>query len=173
MWSAPPAFDPARLLRIASRAASLVTRNPLVVEEAAERALHQLQLAFLTGTPIDHPEAWLCTVARRSALAMQRNARARTRTIEEKDDVPEPEPNAFPWTSDRLRCAIRSALTPRQRDALDAALSCRTTREAARTCHMNPRDFRRYLAAISRRARRRLDATEGSDGAAAAATPVD
>jgi len=156
MWKVPPAFDPPRLLRIASRAASLVTRNPLVIEEAAERALHQLQVAFLTGSSIDYPEAWLCTVARRSALAMQRNAWARMQPIEEEDDMPVPEPSPFPWSRDRLRCAIRSVLTQRQRDALDAALTCRTTREAARTCHMNPRDFRRYLTAISRRARRRL-----------------
>ncbi len=168
MWKVPPAFDPPRLLRIASRAASLVTRNPLVIEEAAERALHQLQVAFLTGTSIDFPEAWLCTVARRSALAMQRNFWARMQPIEEEDDMPEPEPNPFPWTRDRLRCAIRSVLTQRQRDALDAALTCRTTREAARSCHMNPRDFRRYLAAISRRARRRLDRLQGESEAATA-----
>jgi len=55
------------------------------------------------------------------------------------------------------RSGLRKALTPRQRDALDAAISCNTMRAAARTCGMQPRDFRRSLGSIGRRARALLD----------------
>lgn len=156
MRNAPPAFDPVRFLRIACRAASRVTRNHRVIEEAAELAVHRLQVAMVQGANLDHPEAWLCTVARRNALALARTNWAKAQTIPD-EDIPIPEPIPFPWTRERLRCAIRSVLTPRQREALDAALSCRTTRDAARSCKMSPRDFRRYLTAICERARKRLD----------------
>jgi hypothetical protein len=86
-----------------------------------------------------------------------RSGWAKTTPIEaEEDMLLAAECERRQWSRDRLRAAVRSALTPRQRDALDAALTSRSTREAARSCGMRPRDFRRYLAAISRRARQRL-----------------
>ena len=56
-----------------------------------------------------------------------------------------------------VREHLEDALTERQRDAFRAAISCNTTRAAARTCGMEPRDFRRSLSSISRRARQLLD----------------
>lgn len=58
-----------------------------------------------------------------------------------------------------VRENLQTALTPRQRDALDAAMTCNTTRAAARTCGMQPRDFRRSLGSISRRAKALLEDT--------------
>jgi hypothetical protein len=52
-----------------------------------------------------------------------------------------------------IRESLQTALTPRQREALDAAMTCNTIRAAARTCGMAPRDFRRSLGSISRRAK--------------------
>ena len=57
------------------------------------------------------------------------------------------------WVRERLG----TELTPRQRQALDAAMTCNSTRAAARDCGMQPRDFRRSLGSISRRARRLLE----------------
>ena len=54
---------------------------------------------------------------------------------------------------DALENGLHDALTTRQQDALHAATSCNTMRAAARTCGMQPRDFRRSIGAISRRAR--------------------
>jgi hypothetical protein len=157
MCNWPPEFDPARFLRIACRAASRIARNRLVIEEAAEQAVHRFHVAVLTGEPVHHPEAWICTVARRTAWTLMRSGWAKTTPIEaEEDMLLAAECERRQWSRDRLRAAVRSALTPRQRDALDAALTSRSTREAARSCGMRPRDFRRYLAAISRRARQRL-----------------
>ena len=47
---------------IALRAASQVVRNPILAEEASERAIYQLTVALLDGSPPDYPEAWLRTV---------------------------------------------------------------------------------------------------------------
>jgi tagatose-1,6-bisphosphate aldolase non-catalytic subunit AgaZ/GatZ len=49
---------------------------------------------------------------------------------------------------------LEMALTSRQRQALEAAMTCRTTSDAARCCGMQPRDFRRHLLAITNRARK-------------------
>lgn len=149
--------EPTRLLRLAYRAAARIAKNRLVAEEAGELAVHRYQLASLAGHRPARPEAWISTVARRNACAILRNGWARMQPIYAADEVADPGPSGdVGWNGDRLRCALRSVLTARQRDALDAALSCRSTREAARACGMAPRDFRRYLDAISARARSRL-----------------
>jgi len=129
-----------------------------MAEEASERAIYQLTVAMLEGSAPQSPKAWLRVVARRSACALLRSEWARQRAMD-LTDVEARQP-AYPeqreqscWVRERLA----EALTPRQRQALDAAISCNTTRAAARTCGMEPRDFRRSLGSISRRARKLLD----------------
>ena len=156
MCNPSPDFDLNKLLRVAFRSAGKVATSPLVIEEAAERAMHQFHLAVIAGARLAHPEAWVCTVSRRMAAALLRTGWSRMQAIDEEEDLPAPIPKRPAWNPERLRDAIRAALTPRQRDALDAALSCRTTRDAARTCNMAPRDFRRYLKAITAKARERI-----------------
>lgn len=153
--------DPHSLLPTAYRAAAQVVKSPIMAEEASERAIHQLTLAILEGSPPQSPKAWLRVVARRSACALLRSEWARTKAMDLTDvampprDYPECEDHTL-WVREHLQVA----LTPRQRDALDAAMSCNTTRAAARTCGMEPRDFRRSLGSISRRAKALLaDAT--------------
>lgn len=147
--------DPHTLLPIAYRAAERIIRSRVLAEEAGERALHLLTLAMLQGCPPHHPEAWLRVVARRSACALLRSERARTRCIDAEEvldrqaDYRQPRANG----SDLVRDCLQGRLSPRQQDALDAAMRCSSTRAAARSCGMQPRDFRRYLGAISRKAR--------------------
>lgn len=155
--------DPQALLPVAYRAAARVVRNRFLAEEAGERAFHLLTLEMLRGRPPHHPEAWLRVVARRSACAILRSEWARTQTID-RDDIERvaerrPEPKA--GHVEMVRERIATALSPRQRDALDAALACNGTRAAARRCGMQPRDFRRSLGAIGRKARRALERTDG------------
>ena len=167
MCNPSPDFDLNKLLRVAFRSAGKVATSPLVIEEAAERAMHQFHLAVIGGAQLVHPEAWVCTVSRRMAAALLRTGWSRMQAIDEEDDLPAPIPKRPAWNRERLRDAIRAALTPRQREALDAALSCRTTRDAARSCNMSPRDFRRYLKTITAKARARiglLDARESNSG---------
>ncbi len=154
--------DPARLLHVAYRAAARIVHNQVLAEEAGERAVHRFQLAVMAGQVPDKPEAWVRTVARRSACAILRNGWARMQPIADEcwvaaDALAEGDRLRQHRAGDGLRTVLGSALTPRQRDALEAALTSRTTRAAARSCGMEPRDFRRYLAAISRRAKRRFD----------------
>ena len=151
--------DPHSLFPVAYRAAAQVLRSRLLAEEAGERALHQLTLATLQGCAPHHPEAWLRVVARRSACALLRSEWARTPAIAYDDlqehQAPFREPRAF--GGDQVRERLKESLSPRQREAIDAALSCNTTRAAARSCGMQPRDFRRYLGVISRKAKRALE----------------
>jgi len=164
MCATPPSTDPTRLLHVAYRAAAQIVRNRVLAEEAGERAVHRYLLAVIAGRTPDKPEAWVRTVARRSACAILRNGWARVQPIvEDALFVAEPGAESGPRLADRVRALVDAALTPRQRDALDAALTCRTTRDAARECGMEPRDFRRYLAAISQRARRLVTALIGAD----------
>jgi DNA-directed RNA polymerase specialized sigma24 family protein len=151
--------DTCKLLHLAYRVAGRIVHNKLLAEEAGERAVHRFQLAVIAGHAPDKPEAWVRTVAKRSACAILRNGWSRTQPIAEEQALADRD--AETWRrGDRLRLLLERALTPRQQAALEAALTCRTTRDAARTCGMEPRDFRRYLAAISRRARRRLEEPE-------------
>lgn len=150
--------DPHALLPIAYRAAARVVRNRLLAEEAGERALHLLTLAVLRGSPPAHPRAWLRSVARRSACALLRSDWARTRGIDSADLQAQPAPYRIPRCVgfDFVRERLVAGLSPRQQSALNAAATCNGTRAAARSCGMQPRDFRRYLGAISRKARRVL-----------------
>lgn len=149
--------DPHSLLSVAYRAASQVVQSPVLAEEASERAIHQLTLAVLEGAAPECPKAWLRTVARRSACAILRSEWARTQAMDLDDVAGGPRRySAPPDQSSWVRENLEPALTPRQREAFRAALSCNTTRAAARTCGMQPRDFRRSLTSISRRARQLL-----------------
>lgn len=152
-------INPHSLLPVAYRAASRIVQTPVLAEEASERAVHQLTLAMLQGCMPAQPRAWLRVVARRSACALLRSEWARTRPMDLQEVANEP--RAFsraPATgqSDWVREELVAGLTPRQRDALTAAISCNSTRAAARCCGMQPRDFRRSLGSISRKARELL-----------------
>ncbi len=129
--------------------------------------MHRFQLALLAGQAPDKPEAWVRTVARRSACALLRNGWARMQPIGD-DALVVADRDADPTRRyvDSLRNVCSHALTRRQHQVLEAALTCRTTRDAARTAAMEPRDFRRYLVAITRRARREL--ARAARGSAAA-----
>lgn len=150
--------DPHSLLPTAYRAAIEVVKIPIMAEEASERAIYQLSLAIMSGSPPQCPKAWLRVVARRSACALLRSEWARIRPMdlsevaEKQSTYPAPRSQSS-WVRENLQ----TALTPRQRDALDAAMTCNTTRAAARTCGMEPRDFRRSLGSISRRAKALLN----------------
>lgn len=150
--------DPHSLLPTAYRAAVEVVKSPIMAEEASERAIYQLTLAMIEGTPPDSPKAWLKVVARRSACALLRSEWARTKSMDLSDVAEEQPSYAAPASqSSWIRECLQTALTPRQREALDAAMTCNTIRAAARTCGMEPRDFRRSLGSISRRAKALLD----------------
>jgi DNA-directed RNA polymerase specialized sigma24 family protein len=152
--------NPHSFLPIAYRVASRIVSSPLLAEEASERAVHQLTLAMLQGCPPDRPEAWLRVVARRSACALLRSEWARMRPADLAELASAQTPAPFVHRRRRaswVRENLMTSLTPRQRDALDAAISCNTTRAAARTCGMQPRDFRRSLGSISKKARLLLE----------------
>ncbi|MBK8099655.1 MAG: sigma-70 family RNA polymerase sigma factor [Planctomycetes bacterium] len=149
-------YDPPELLRIAYRAAAQVTNSPLVAEEAGERAVHRCTLAWLAGHPPRRPEAWVRVVARRTATQMAQTGWNQVEAFSDPNGPPDPlgrnpanTTPRTPWRAD----AFADRLPPRQRQALTAALSCNTTRDAARACGMQPRDFRRQLATITRKAR--------------------
>jgi DNA-directed RNA polymerase specialized sigma24 family protein len=147
--------DPHTLLPIAYRAASQVVRCRMLAEEAGERALHLLTLSVLEGAPPEHPKAWLRTVARRSACALLKSDWAKTRGVDHEELQQRPAPYRAPRDPghDFVREDLGAQLTPRQQQALAAAMTCNSTRAAARSCGMQPRDFRRSLLAISRKAK--------------------
>jgi DNA-directed RNA polymerase specialized sigma24 family protein len=157
--------NPHLLLPHAYRAASQVVHNRLIAEEASERAVFLYTLSILNGCPPDHPKAWLRSVARRSALSLLRAGWARTRSVDQGDMNKRQAPFHLPRDADTLfvRERLPASLTPRQKQALAAAVSCPSTRAAARTCTMQPRDFRRYLDAISRKGKRLAEAWRGGD----------
>ena len=158
--------DPYSLLPTAYRAAAAVVNSHVMAEEASERAIHQLNLAILSGCPPDSPKAWLRVVARRSACALLRSEWGRTKAMDLSEVADHDRSEARPDTHcSWIRERLPSALTSRQKDALNAALNCNTTRAAARACGMEPRDFRRSLGSISRRAKAILEHNEGMDAA--------
>jgi DNA-directed RNA polymerase specialized sigma24 family protein len=148
--------NPHALLPIAFQAAARVVRSRLLAEEASERALHLLTLAVLQGDAPSHPKAWLRSVARRSACALLRSdwARTTTATGPEMDSHPAPYRRTENSGCDFVRDCLPQHLSSRQAAALTAAVSCNTTAAAAKRCGMQPRDFRRSLSRISRKARR-------------------
>lgn len=150
--------DPKSLLPVAYRAASRVVRSRLLAEEAGERAFHLLTVATLRGCPPAHPERWLRVVARRSACALLRSEWGRTQAIDldEIFETPATFRRPHAYGTDVVREHLQDGLSPRQWDALDAAMGCNTTRGAARRCGMEARDFRRSLNAISSKARRTM-----------------
>ena len=157
--------DPHKLLPVAYRAAATIVRSPVLAEEAGERAVHLLTLAVLDGHPPHHPAAWLKVVARRSACSLLRSEWARTQAIADDDlaDQQAPSRPPRPTAADLVREQVHARLTLRQQQALTAALSCNGTRAAARSCGMQPRDFRRYLSRISGKARRALECHPAHD----------
>jgi DNA-directed RNA polymerase specialized sigma24 family protein len=150
---------PHHLLPIAYRAASRVLHNRLLAEEAGERAVHLYTLAILNGCPPEHPRAWLRSVAKRTALALLRSEWARTRSVDQSEIVEQQAPYQLPRGAgfDFVRDRLPDSLSPRQREALQAAVTCNSTRAAARCCGMQPRDFRRYLGTITRKAKELVD----------------
>ena len=150
-------LDPYSLIPVAYQAALQVVASPVLAHEASERAVHQLAVALVDGDIPHSPKAWLRVVARRSACALLRSDWARTTGMDVGEVASRPRRSyrseaRISWMRDKLE----PTLTPRQRQALDAALTCNTTRAAARTCGMEPRDFRRSLTSISQRARQLL-----------------
>lgn len=149
--------NPHEFLPIAYRAAAQVAQCRLLAEEAGERAFHLFTLALLQGCPPEHPKAWLRSVARRCALALLRSDWAKQKSLEQADQVPYQEPAragsaaGVDFVRERLQSSL--SLSRRQKQALEAAVTCNTTRAAARSCGMKPRDFRRSLSSISRKAR--------------------
>jgi DNA-directed RNA polymerase specialized sigma24 family protein len=146
------------LLPIAYRAAAQVVHSRLLAEEAGERALHLLTLSLLQGEPPEHPKAWLRSVARRSACALLKSEWGKTKAVDSTSLQQQQAPYSEPRDAslDRVRETLEQSLPPRQQAALRAAVSCNGTRAAARTCGMQPRDFRRSLTCISRKARHLL-----------------
>lgn len=147
--------DHETLLPIAYRAAAQVVRSRTLAEEAGERAFHLLAIATLEGHPPEHPRAWLRRVARRAACALLKSSWARTRTMDAADLQLHPSRYRAPRAVgiDEVRERLSSCLSSRQSQALEAASHCNGTREAARSCGMQPRDFRRQLVAITRKAK--------------------
>lgn len=146
-----------QLLPIAYRSAARVLRRRLLVEEAGERAVHLLLLATLQGTGPEHPKAWVRRVAYRSACALLRSDWSRTRSA----DLDEIDANQAPYREPRpgvdfVREHLGEHLDPHLKPVLQAAVTCNGTRAAARSCGLAPRDFRRRLDTISRRARAML-----------------
>lgn len=157
--------DPHQLLPVAYHAAAKVVRNQLLAEEAGERAVYQLTLAMLSGTPPLHPKAWLRVVARRSAWALLRSDWARTSSMSHEDCTQQPAPYQLPRRveADRVRETAAQWLSPRQHEAFEAALTSNSSRAAARNCGMQPRDYRRQLGRIARKAKAALARYERVD----------
>src|SRR5688572_14373197 len=112
----PHADEVTGLLRTAQRAASRVLRNPMLAEEAGERAFHQLMIANLAGRAPQNPEAWLRVVARRSACALLRNGWGRIRMLEDEMLARSPGDACRPnWSmAEAVRERIDDVLSPRQ-----------------------------------------------------------
>lgn len=153
--------DPKKLLPVARRAAATIARSGVLADEAGERAVHQLTLVTLAGNPPANPEAWLRVVARRCVFSLLRKGWGLTLPLETGSNAvareyPAPD-GAGERSTDFVREQVRDRLSPRQQDALQAALTCRSLRAAARSCGMQPRDFRRSMSSITRKAREALD----------------
>jgi|688.fasta_scaffold299526_2 hypothetical protein len=158
---------PQHFLPVAFRAAASILRCPVLAEEASERAVHLLTLAHLRGRAPMRPHGWIQRVARRAACALLRSEWGRTRRVDDavlQAHAAAARPASPRCSLDAIHADLEAALTPRQRRAFTAIRTCNGTRAAARACGMDPRDFRRSLLAISRKARALgLAAHDGSD----------
>lgn len=159
-------LDLHKLLPVAYRAAAQVLHSPVLAQEAGERALHKLTLALLHGEAPEHPAAWLRVVAKRSACAMLRSDWTRTQSLGQEELQQRPAPFRVPRGNgaDQVRERLEARLTPRQRDVVQAVLSCNSTSAAAQSCGMRPRDLRRHLQAITRKARQAFATDPLDDG---------
>lgn len=156
--------DPRKLLPVARRAAASIVNSGVLADEAGERAVHQLTLATLAGRAPRNPEAWLRVVARRCVYSLLRKGWGVTQPLEGAFEPharetlwPDASPDRRRHGTEFVREQVRGRLSQRQRDALEAALTCRSQRAAARCCGMQPRDFRRSMVTITRKARELLD----------------
>lgn len=153
-----------QMLGVGRRAARRISNHPLVVEEAAERAMHALKLAHLGGYAPQFPNAWVQIVARRAAIAQVRHGHDQGA---DPKDWEQPAAEDPPWDADHsatsqahseqvrecVRARLHPYLTQRQRDILEAAFATRSIRSAAARCGTQPNDFRRALRSIARKAR--------------------
>lgn len=152
----PCPLDPDLLLRLARAVASRVIKNPILAEEAGERAVHKLLLLSLSGRLPHTPEAWVRVVARRFAQSLRRRRRPKQVAID-LDLLPQPDLDADrPHGIDSLVQQLQGLLTARQAEAVQAAISSRSMRDAARSCRMSPRDLRRSLGLVGEKCRAQL-----------------
>lgn len=163
--------DPQKLLPVARRAAAAIVNSGVLADEAGERAVHQLTLATLAGHPPRNPEAWLRVVARRCVYSLLRKGWGFTQPLEPTSEplsreglLPENPFERRNRGTDFVREQVRGRLSHRQQEALEAALSCRSQRAAARSCGMQPRDFRRSMSSITRKARELLEGAGFASG---------
>jgi DNA-binding CsgD family transcriptional regulator len=102
-------------------------------------------------------------------LAQEAGERAlhkRTQSLGQEELQQRPAPFRVPRGNgaDQVRERLEPRLTPRQRDVVQAVLSCNSTSAAAQSCGMRPRDLRRHLRAITRKARQAFAADPLDDG---------
>lgn len=152
----PIPFDPESLRRIAYHTAGRFLAAPVLAEEAGDQAIHLLVLQCLGGFAPRCPEAWVRVVAKRVAIGVRRSGWTRTLPLEEQQLAAEAGADSAHAHHDLLWDEVADGLTPRLREALLAARTHRRTRHAAAACGMRPRDFRRSLRSICKRARRVL-----------------
>lgn len=165
----PIPFDPEPLRRLAYHTAGKFLAPPVLAEEAGDQAIHLLVLQCLEGFAPRCPEAWIRVVAKRVAIGVRRSGWTRNLPLEEHQLACDPLGEAPHARHDLLWDEVADGLTPRMREALWAARTHRLTRQAAAACGMRPRDFRRSLRSICKRARRLLEA-QRADGACEGAT---
>ncbi len=165
----PIPFDPEPLRRVAYHTAGKFLAQPVLAEEAGDQAMHLLVLQCLAGLAPRCPEAWIRVVAKRVAIGVRRSGWTRTLPLEEDQVACDVRCESRHARHERLWDVVADGLTPRMRDALWAARTHRLASQAAAACGMEPRDFRRSLRSISRRARRLLDARHEADACDAGA----
>ncbi|MEY3160936.1 MAG: hypothetical protein RIT25_927 [Planctomycetota bacterium] len=153
----PIPFDPEPLRRLAYHTAGKFLAPPVLAEEAGDQAIHLLVLQCLEGFAPRCPEAWIRVVAKRVAIGVRRSGWTRTLPLEEHLLATDPFAEAAHTRRDLLWDEVADGLTPRMREALWAARTHRLTCQAAAACGMRPRDFRRSLRSICKRARRVLE----------------
>lgn len=155
--TAPPGSpchaDPDLLLRLARAVATRVVKNPILAEEAGERAVHKFLVLSLSGREPRAPEAWVRVAARRFAQSLRRRRRLKYVALD-LDQLLQPDLDSGPHHAvDLLVQQVQPLLTVRQTEAVKAAMSSRSMRDAARSCRMSPRDLRRSLGLVGEKCR--------------------